>query len=288
MRSQIKRFLAIRAAEKAAAGGDVEAVMQHLRALTLDDFSKLIFALPDPGRPNLSRVLPAMADEAVQVAWTGNSGEPLREQSVRFIKSVREGYEDLTGKPVSHARVLDYGCGYGRLLRLMMHLCPVDQLVGCDPGEDSIRICEEDGLPCRVDLTGFLPESLPYEPQSFDLLYAFSVFTHTSPRATQVGLAALRKVTAPDGVLVITIRPEEYWSDDARYTERADSLRQLHRDQGFAFVEHGWEPVEGERIYGDTSLSLDYLASIAPGWEIAASRRPSDDENQVLVFLTPA
>ena len=57
----------------------------------------------------------------------------------------------------------------------------------------------------------FLPEKLPYEKQSFDLVYSFSVFTHLSEVCHERSLAAIYEVSEkPEGLFVATIRPPSY------------------------------------------------------------------------------
>ena len=277
----------LEAAEKIAAKGDVEATVESLRSLSLDDFGLLLLSMPNKQWPKLSKVLPAMASDDVQRKWTGACGTPLLQQSLDFVRAVRTEFVAATGRPLEGAKILDYGCGYGRLLRLMMRYAVLDNLVGCDPLEESIQICREDGIPCRLDVTDFLPESLPYPDETFDLMFAFSVFTHTSLRASKAALAALRKTAVPDALLAITIRPVEYWANDPAYTEEAPKLQKKHRKEGFVFVPHEREAVDGDITYGDTSMSLDYLASIAEGWKISGYDRSIFDENQIIVFLRP-
>ncbi len=45
----------------------------------------------------------------------------------------------------------------------------------------------------------YLPATLPVEQGSFDLAYAYSVFTHLSERATLRAFAALHRCMAKDG-----------------------------------------------------------------------------------------
>src|SRR4051812_9615577 len=111
----------IAAEELAERGGSVDRVLQTLRKLGLDDFGSFFWSLPNRSYPALSAMLPRMADPATQVRWTGNSGEALLIQSVAFIRMVeniyaRQGIGQLAGR-----QVLDFGCGYGRLTRLMYY-----------------------------------------------------------------------------------------------------------------------------------------------------------------------
>ncbi|MFN7056808.1 class I SAM-dependent methyltransferase [Hyphomonas sp.] len=276
------------AAEHAAASGNEAAMFAKLRQLSLDDFGLLMLTMPAEAFPAMSALLPAMASAEVQRNWTGADGTNLLRQSLTFTRSVRAKYESVTGKPLSGAGILDYGCGYGRLLRLMMYYANNDQLAGCDPWDESIRLCQADGFRCRLDITDYLPAELPYKPGAFDFIYAFSVFTHTSRRASETALAALRKVIARKGLLAITIRPLEYWDIDPNFSKQAASLRQRHREEGFVFMPHNRPAVDGDVTYGDTSMSFDYLDKLARGWKRIGYDRSLDDPYQIIVYLKPA
>lgn len=64
-----------------------------------------------------------------------------------------------------------------------------------------------------------------------------------------------------NGLLAITVRPEEYWSqhDQAQSAVDVDTIRESHRPRGLAFQPHLGPSIEGEVRYGDTSMSLDYM-----------------------------
>ena len=274
-------------AEAAASVGNTEKALACVRRLSLDDFGLLMLNMPNSAYPGLSRMLPRMAADKIQDNWTGSHGLTLLKQSVNFVRAVHRNYETETQKSLSDARILDFGCGYGRLLRLMMLFAKTDSLFGCDPWDESIRICREDGIDCTLEISDYLPTSLPFAANSMDLIYAFSVFTHTSLRATKCALDALRTVVSPSGLLVITIRPLEYWDMDQRYAHEKELLKQTHKDVGFVFRPHNREAVDGDITYGDTSMTFDFLESITPSWKIDGYDRSLDDPYQILVYLKP-
>ncbi|MEY3206086.1 MAG: hypothetical protein RLZZ21_2417 [Planctomycetota bacterium] len=84
-----------------------------------------------------------------------------------------------------------------RLLRLMLKFAPADGLHGVDPWHRSIDLCREHGIPCRLALSDYVPRSLPYDGP-FDLVYAFSVFTHLSESTARAALSTIRRSIAED------------------------------------------------------------------------------------------
>jgi len=274
-------------AERVAENGSITDVLGVLRELPLSDFGELMWMLPSKEHPNLSRVLPKMADVDVQNNWTGTNGYPLLIVTTDFIRTLAYAYLKLTGSDLRGATVLDYGCGYGRMTRLMYYFTDPNCLWGLDPWDEAIRICNSDRLAGNFAVTDFLPTSLPVQDRKFDVVYAFSVFTHTSERATRTALQSLRKHIAASGLLAITIRPREYWASDPRLQNKAAGLEHLHDTVGFSFSPHQRPPVDGDITFGDTSMTLEWLQANAPEWEIVDFDRNLSDPYQAIVFLRP-
>ena len=186
--------------------------------------------------------------------------------------------------------MLDFGCGYGRLARLMYYFTDPENLFGVDPWDRSIEICRADGLGENFRQSEYLPDSLPVLRTDFDFIYAFSVFTHLSRRAAERALDVCRRNIAADGVMLITIRPAEYWDLDASIHGLADTsqLRAAHRRTGFAFSPHHRSAVDGDVTYGDASMTIAWLADTFPRWRIKMVDRSLEDPYQIYVFLCPS
>jgi len=238
--------------------------------------------------PQISQVLPRMASAEVQTEWTGNHGIPLLRQSCNFVRSAAYNFARLAGRPLDNAAILDYGCGYGRLARLMYYFTDPDKLFGIDPWDRSIEICHADGLGDHFRQSDYLPESLPVPRADFELIYAFSVFTHLSMRATMKAFETSRRYIAENGVLLITVRPVEYWNADPNIPrDLTPQLGIAQQEHGFAFRPHQRPDVDGDVTYGDTGISIDWLEDRVPHWTVAAVDRSLDDPYQIYVFLRP-
>ena len=174
------------------------------------------------------------------------------------------------------------------MTRLLYYFSNPEAIWAVDPWDLAVNLCREANLAGNIAQSDYLPKDLPAPEAAFDVMFAFSVFTHTSRNATDAALGALRKHIAPDGLLVITIRPAEYWVVNPDYAAQAETYQAQHAAEGFAFVPHGRDTVEGEATYGDTSMSLDFIARNYPDWRIAGSDWALADPYQRYVFLTPA
>ena len=266
----------------------IEEVMSFLRPIGLHEFSQLLFSLPRSDLPALSQILPSMAAKDVQIDWTGNFGDALLNQTLDFYLSVKNNLNKLgVSQDFSEWKILDFGCGYGRFARIFTHEVQFHNYFGVDPWEDAIEICHGNNLGDNFSVSEYLPVQLPFEDNSFDLIFAFSVFTHLSFNATQIALNTLFKYLKDDGFLVITIRPQEYWSVDKLSKDQniSSDLIDKHSRFGFAFNPHNRESHNGEITYGDTSMSIEFIESNFPQYKVLGIDTAISDKFQIYVFL---
>ena len=271
----------LRRLDKAIATARSAEVPTLLEKISLEDWGQLLLDIPAEC-PNLSARFPSMPPAHVQVSWTGSHGSTLLAESVRFTRWLVTEYEEVTRELIRDATILDFGCGWGRLMRLLYKYADAEYLYGLDPWDESIRICREHGVLGHLAISDYVPKTLPFA-QPFDLIYAFSVFTHLSERTTRVVLETLRKYIADGGALAITIRPAAYW----QYSGNEEMIVE-HDRRGFAFVPHQRAPIDGDITYGDTSMTVDYLAREFPFWRIVRTRTSAEDPFQTFLLLLPA
>ncbi|MCE4540912.1 MULTISPECIES: bifunctional 2-polyprenyl-6-hydroxyphenol methylase/3-demethylubiquinol 3-O-methyltransferase UbiG [unclassified Caballeronia] len=271
--------------------GDIFAA---LRELPLDVVADALLEIPSQYAAARA-ALPTMAADSVQDAWTGNHGHTLLFQSAAFARAVESGFFRHTGRLLDGATVLDYGCGWGRLLRLMYKFTEPARLYGCDPWSASIDLCKEYKVAANLAVCDYVPDEVPFPDVRFDLIYAFSVFTHLSEKTAISVLRALRKSLAPDGLLAVTIRPDSYWYVHNTGSAKADTdlMRRLHRENKYAFTPHhvqqgvGAVDADGLNTYGDASFSFDYLRTHWPDWEFVGYDVCLLDPYQTIIFLKP-
>lgn len=273
----------VRHAEQlAAAGATLDEVLEALRRLSLDDFGRVLFGMPAAEFPNLSRILPAMAPAEVQVNWTGVSGIELLRQSTTFIRQLENTCARYLGRSLQGQTVLDFGCGYGRLYRLLYYYSNPDRLWGVDAWQRSLDHCTQARLPGNFALSAAVPAELPVGDLRFDVAFAFSIFTHLSPDAAQASLAAIRRSMNPGGLFVATIRNAEYWpfADSVRSTSHAGYFLEETRAGRFGYVPHGG--IEGA-TYGDAAVPMSFFDQA--GWRVLGYDSSFGDPFQISVLL---
>jgi SAM-dependent methyltransferase len=108
------------------------------------------------------------------------------------------GLETLAGR-----RALDFGCGVGRILRPAAAAAPGCELWGCDIDAPSIAWLGAHAPGLRLLTNGPWPP-LEVPGGHFDLIWAFSVFTHVTD-AWSAWLLELHRLLRPGGKLVATV-----------------------------------------------------------------------------------
>lgn len=100
-------------------------------------------------------------------------------------------------------RVLDFGCGAGRTLRRFLTEAEHAEFWGSDIDEASIAWLSANLSPPLQVLRNDPDPPLGLEDESFDLIWALSVFTHLTDNSLP-WLLELHRLLAPGGLLVAT------------------------------------------------------------------------------------
>jgi SAM-dependent methyltransferase len=99
-------------------------------------------------------------------------------------------------------KVLDFGCGCGRLTR---YLDSHDGVVafGSDVNPDLVEWCSQSLRNTHTSLNQLCPP-LNYPDKTFDFIFSLSVFTHLAEAPAEQWLRELTRILAPGGALIVT------------------------------------------------------------------------------------
>jgi SAM-dependent methyltransferase len=252
----------------------------------------LLLAREYDGYPHIRALLPDLPAPALQELWNGASGVALAGQGVAFTETVAARYAEHGPRPLTGSRVLDFGCGWGRLTRVFARDVEPGHLYGCDPVAEILEQCRTDRVPAVLGRSDVLADRLPFD-ERFDLVFAFSVFTHLSERSHEACLGAIHAGMEPGGILMLTIRPPAY-------LELAPTLREARAALGpdasldgplYLFAPHPPEdsPLQyqgGDMTYGETIVTLPYVRERwADRFELLAVDLLPTDLHQVVLTL---
>jgi hypothetical protein len=207
------RFYEI-AAERLLAGPTAP---PHVLFAGVDDDLWVWLHVEGPRRvPELMRILPGYPDEAIQHWVHGVAGDDALRDGFVVYRLVREAHR-ANGGELATSRVLDLGSGWGRVLRFFLRDVPGDRLVGADASADLVRLSEELNPWCSFAHVAERPPT-QFADGSFDLVFAYSLFSHLSESAHIAWMTEIARITRADATVVVTT-----WGRDL--IERCDALR---------------------------------------------------------------
>lgn len=162
---------------------------------------------------------PAFPDEELQNHMHGGSGTGALVEASDFFRFVKENTYQ-TPANAAGKRLLDFGSGWGRIVRPFMRDFEFSNLYGFEP--DFLFCALARTLNPYVTFfsgtfvpTGNLPE------QFFHLVASWSVFSHLSQTAAVLWLKELARVVVPGGSCVVTT-----WGDRFLKRLQADAVQQ--------------------------------------------------------------
>ena len=216
----------------------VDRVPYELFSGTSDSFWFWLFTEGQRRAPLLKRVLPGMPDEDVQLMFTGNTGDAVLREGFSAYKLFKELCERHIG-PLAHCEhVLDFGCGWGRIIRFFLRDLDSVHLWGADPVEGMIELCKNTNPWCQFSTIKQNPPT-QFEANTFDVIYSFSVFSHLSEPMQLTWLAELHRILKPGGILIATTRDRQFigWCADMRSRADLDTMHPGPRSSAAAFLD---------------------------------------------------
>jgi len=105
-------------------------------------------------------------------------------------------------------RILDYGCGHGRVTRFLPTLFSPSKLVAADVWDSGVEFCSKE-----LGTTPFLiskKNPISKFDDQFDIIIGISIFSHLPPKSFDVNMSELASVLAKDGLLLFTTHGDWY------------------------------------------------------------------------------
>jgi SAM-dependent methyltransferase len=259
-----------------------------------DDLWALLLSREYTRYPNVRALLPELPERSLQMRWNGTAGLPLINQGKAFYVRAKGRFSRSSAVALEDSKVLDFGCGWGRLTRFFARDVAPGALFGCDPVEEILEVSRRLRVPATLARCDFVPERLPFE-ERFELAFAFSVFTHISEAAHEACLRAIHASLSPGGILIVTVRSPAYLGHSDAMRPLLDSLGSdplaALAEPRYLFVPHAAEPQHpqyhgGEMTYGETVISLPYIEQRwAALFELLDVSLLTEDMHQVVVTL---
>lgn len=222
---------------------------------------------------------PLFPSDTIQKDMVGTSGVATIAEMGGFYKALVDAISKLSWNFGDSTRVLDFGCGFGRLTRFFLKDVNYGNLYGIDTVPQFLHMCQALFPAACMPTNNFIrTKPLPptdFESQSFDLISAFSVFSHLSEKAAGLWINEFARLLRPGGLVAITVRQRSYL-DYCHSLGNMNDLDQYQEIQANAFgrndglyniYENGepiWNPSGGgddlsAEFYGDIVIPEKYI-----------------------------
>jgi len=153
--------------------------------------------------------LPAFPSAKIQCLTNNLSGIESLRPAGHFYTIVKAILADHGQSLAPSHRVLDYGCGWGRIARFFLKDVQRDNLHGIDVQPPLVEACKQ-----TINADSFhlvvADDPLPFEDEYFDLVFANSVFSHLSKSLHLKAIAEISRVTRIGGLAICTVLGEPH------------------------------------------------------------------------------
>jgi trans-aconitate methyltransferase len=160
-------------------------------------------------------------------------------------------------------RILDFGCGYGRVLRWLRAYYPYAEITACDIDRDAVDFCA-DTFGVSPAYSGTDVNALSFA-QPFDLVWAGSVLTHLPLTSCADAVARMISWTSDCGLIVFSTQGRYFETllakGEAPFADNVEvqRLRASYKATRKAYEPY-YEAIDGN--YGLTLFSPSALAEI--------------------------
>ena len=166
-------------------------------------------------------------------------GDAIASQISEIVSAENRSFDGLE-------RILDFGCGCGRVLRFFENRPLSCKLFATDIDEEAVSWCRNNLASLATFSRNGDRPPLEFESDYFDLVLAISVFTHLPEVLELSWLSELQRIAKPGAILLLTVHGERLFTNvpSASYDE-------LSR-RGFCYADCG--PTVGLPDYYQTSF----------------------------------
>ena len=229
------------------------------KMLSVEEWSSMLIdtAYPEKADPRL----PLLPPEDLQKLTNNVAGEmTLKAAAAIYANMARLIADNLEDR--ENIKILDFGCGWGRITRFLPQLTSVTNIYGVDVDERLIQSCKDLLAPMRFE-TIVSGRPLPFADNSFDVVISNSVFSHLSESSHRFYIRQIARIVRTGGLFLGTTLSEKNMETFYDGTDTVEWITGVtgSRESVAAALERG------EFVYATTGRWTDYGIAFTPhGW----------------------
>lgn len=156
-------------------------------------------------------------------------------------------------------RILDWGCGFGRVARYIRYFAPNAEVFGADIDDKNLSWMVghmPNVRPVSSDINGYIEQS----DKSIDIIFGISVMTHLPIEVMKIWLKELCRVVKDDGLLLLTVVGDGSLAFTSRWLKPEDLY--TWSNNGYIVFENKNETdgdIGGEGYYVQTMINEENL-----------------------------
>ena len=191
-------------------------ILQQCGTMSDEDWCNLLDRSAE-GKPTDGVELPGFPSADMQRQIIGSAGSQALIEAQRYYMLIKK-YAKQLGVNFSPetTSVLDFGVGWGRMIRYYLKDVIADNIHGLDVAQQMIDICKTTITGGNFMLNNPAPPT-HFANNSLDIVYAYSVFSHLAEAIHLKWIEEIARILKPGGILVATTQPRkfvemcEYW-----------------------------------------------------------------------------
>ncbi len=267
-----------------------------------DEWFELQFR-PEEALKKYGVMLPTLPSDEVQISFTGLCGRANLQQAFNFYRYICSVCQI---NDIREPRILDFGGGWGRVSRFFLRDTLPECIFISEVREYAIQCIRATGNRCQVIHNQPRPPILELTGL-FDLVYAYSVFSHLSGEYVHAWINYLLGVLRPGGYLVFTTNGQQFIdnlehlpleTNDPNLQElfrrlREDlplpeEIRRRHLKGEFQFYPLGVGAELTSDFSGETLIPRSYIEKNFISFFVDFNENVPNVDQSVVVFQKPA
>jgi len=229
---------------------------------------------------------PGFPSDNIQISTIGDYGINSLYEPKNIYQEIRRITKQQKKSFTKKTKFLDFACGYGRMTRFFMKDIFPGNLYGSDVSNEYISLCKTTfcikckkfkkkcgGIDVLFNINNPFPP-LKYENETFDVILAYSLFSHLSEDAHFAWLREFMRILKPNGLIFLTIRQQNFLTD-LKQRATADNISDYEKmiiekfgtnaiQEQFNLGKYIYSPYVGAfgsmiDFYGDTIIPNQYI-----------------------------